>query len=126
MVSSRIISILILAVFGFTLGSEFFSSHDSAAACGAEERAAVNSEASAQHEVRASDFEFSEESKEIPCSDPCHQSYCHLGHCSHLTIASVLKIKAAPQLQLQIYGATYERYIPTQHLSSIFRPPIHS
>lgn len=122
MVSSRVISILILAVFGFTLGSEFFSSHDLAASCGNAESVAVNAEASVQYEVRVSDFECPEEAKEIPCSDPCHQGYCHLGHCFHLTVASVPQIKAA--LPLQIYGATYERHIPTQHLPSIFRPPI--
>lgn len=122
MVSSRFISILILAVFGFTLGSEFFSSHDSVASCGDAQRVAVNAEDSAQYEGRVSDIECPKEAEEIPCSDPCHQGYCHLGHCSHLTVASVPQIKAAPPLQT--YGARYERYNPTQHLPSIFRPPI--
>lgn len=122
MVSRRFISILILAVFGFSLGSEFFSSHDSVASCRAAESIAVNAKATVRYEVRVSDLECPKEAEEIPCSDPCHQGYCHLGHCSHLTVASVAQIKATPPLQ--IYGARYECYNPTQHLPSIFRPPI--
>lgn len=122
MISSRIISILILMIFGLTLGSEFFSSHDLAASCGAPESVSIGVQANDQYDGRFADLECPSEQKEVPCSDPCHQGYCHLGHCSHLTVASVPQIKVSAPLQ--IYGFKYERHIPTQHPSSIFRPPI--
>lgn len=124
MCSNRVISIFVLAVFSFTLGLELFSSHDVAVSCGTDAHLSSKAEQlSAPKAVLATNFENPMGAKEVPCSDPCDQGYCHFGHCFHITIASFSQINKMRPF-VKVYGSVYERSFLAQHPASIFRPPI--
>jgi hypothetical protein len=120
--SFRIISILTLAIFSLTLSLEIVFSTDRGGACASYENVPGTPQIGVRDGDHLAKIEFPSEKKEIPCSDPCQEGFCHLGHCSHLTIASVPQIKIPSTLQ--IYGLKSERHIPVQHPSFILRPPI--
>lgn len=119
---SRVVSILILAVFGFSLGSDFFSSHDMTSSCGTGQTSLSSPLAEGQGATLISESGCSEESKKEDCSDPCHLGYCHFGHCFHVTVTATHLIKAPPILSA--FGKRPNGYIPSQYPPSIFRPPI--
>jgi len=72
---SPYIALLLIALFGFTIGSEVFASHSEFLP------------SDHGHSVEASDADvavttFSAPSDKEDCNDPCHVGQCHFGHCS--------------------------------------------
>lgn len=70
-------AILVIALFGFTIGTEIFASHSEFLSCdeAIELKVAdngVQNDALLQHS----------EAGDSTCADPCHLGQCHFGHCS--------------------------------------------
>ena len=68
------VALLLIALFGFTIGSEVFASHSEFLP------------ADHSHSVSASDADaattLSSPTDKADCTDPCHVGQCHFGHCS--------------------------------------------
>lgn len=90
------VSILLIAVFGITLGAEAFASD--ALICSDERKIVSESDSSKLISAEL----HSTEKKSAPsqgtgnsCSDPCHFGRCHFGHCSFAFSGSDLHFHVA-------------------------------
>jgi hypothetical protein len=109
-------AILMIALFGLTLGSEVFASHSEFVSC-----SASGSAEGARIEAHSSDRLVTPTCNESDCADPCHLGQCHLGHCSFSFTDNTVRLHAIDQkienavLNYAILGAAV--------LKGLRRPP---
>lgn len=82
-------AILIIALLGFTIGSDVFSAHADSILCAGDAHSVADSGISAK--IKVKDTATSTQSD---CNDPCHLGQCHFGHCSFSFSESSIRFHA--------------------------------